>query len=549
MTLNWRSARRRSAPIALLGAALVAVAVGAPAASGGDDTGRGAADGTAHETAELRYRCETDSAQREIRVRVGLSLPESAEVSTPVGAAGMTVEMALPEPVVGALADGGASEVLGRAMLDVAVAGAGDPTGSEPRIVPSAELRIPVTPLPRGAPLTLTATGEAPEITPTAAGEMVLSADRLNLLLTAPPQGADPGSGDGDGGDGDTGGPGDGSSGDGSPGDVSPGDGTGDAGPTPQPGTGSGTEDVDGAGGGAAPAATDDPDGGVPAIPAFDCVPAPDQETRIGTLTVAGDGTVTPGDPGDPDPDGERGAQRDGPARTRAATQEVPEDCEVLPEPGTPWCASLGGYTNIAKLDSAARIDPGIINLSVPNPLPCGDGSEWYWWCQTTQAELRHQGENGLPPTRNSFHAFDFMPSSATVELSQVGEMVIDVRFQITGSFDGSVVAVGAMSARLDDVTVNGTPLDVGPDCRTEEPFPVELTADYPDNYAVDAGGTLDGYVEIPAFSGCGVGEDLDPLMTGLISGPGNYVKMTQGRICEITRGNGCPPAVPELER
>ena len=53
----------------------------------------------------------------------------------------------------------------------------------------------------------------------------------------------------------------------------------------------------------------------------------------------------------------------------------------------------------------------------------------------------------------------------------------------------------------------------------------------------------------IPPFTGCGVSEDLDPLITGLVSGGGNFVKLTQGSICTLTgSNNGCPPEEPTPE-
>ena len=40
----------------------------------------------------------------------------------------------------------------------------------------------------------------------------------------------------------------------------------------------------------------------------------------------------------------------------------------------------------------------------------------------------------------------------------------------------------------------------------------------------------LKGKVTIPEFTGCGTqGDDLDPLLNGTISGPGNMLHMTQG--------------------
>lgn len=110
------------------------------------------------------------------------------------------------------------------------------------------------------------------------------------------------------------------------------------------------------------------------------------------------------------------------------------------------------------------------------------------------------------------------------------------------------------MSIRLFDVTVNGEPVDVGPDCRSARPMHVTLTGigqffPLPTGYNIGRGGPLTGTVTIPPFTGCGVGEDLDPLFTGSISGPGNFLKLTQGRLCAANNGRGCPPTVPEPER
>jgi hypothetical protein len=59
----------------------------------------------------------------------------------------------------------------------------------------------------------------------------------------------------------------------------------------------------------------------------------------------------------------------------------------------------------------------------------------------------------------------------------------------------------------------------------------VKLTGRSPD-YTVNTGGPLTGTTTIPPFSGCGVGEDLDPLLNASISGPDNFMKLTQGVPC-----------------
>jgi hypothetical protein len=52
--------------------------------------------------------------------------------------------------------------------------------------------------------------------------------------------------------------------------------------------------------------------------------------------------------------------------------------------------------------------------------------------------------------------------------------------------------------------------------------------------------------ITVPPFTGCGVGENLDPIFNATISGPGNFVKLTQGTLCTPNSGSGCPPTVPK---
>ncbi|MFD0431261.1 hypothetical protein ACFQ60_40165 [Streptomyces zhihengii] len=153
-----------------------------------------------------------------------------------------------------------------------------------------------------------------------------------------------------------------------------------------------------------------------------------------------------------------------------------------------------------------------------------------------------------LPDAESTFLTFGFQPVSAKVEF-------------ITGPITISTATVGSppdrynlavagfyQSLRVHDVTINGTPLDVGDNCRTARPFPVRLNGDFPDYTNVIIGGPLRGTVTIPEFTGCGTGgEDLDQLFTASLSGPDNLIAMNQGRLCVPSGGgvNGCPPVVP----
>ena len=93
-----------------------------------------------------------------------------------------------------------------------------------------------------------------------------------------------------------------------------------------------------------------------------------------------------------------------------------------------------------------------------------------------------------------------------------------------------STTVTSEQRIQVSDVTVNGTPLNVGQHCRTAVPTNVVLTSNA--GYDVTKGGVLSGNITIPPFTGCGVGENLDPLLTASISGPGNFVQLTQGPTC-----------------
>ena len=67
-----------------------------------------------------------------------------------------------------------------------------------------------------------------------------------------------------------------------------------------------------------------------------------------------------------------------------------------------------------------------------------------------------------------------------------------------------------------------GRPLDVGPTCRTVEAASIDLEGPFE-----LAKMRMKGVYAIPPFAGCQGRERLDPLLTGLISGPGNTIDLT----------------------
>jgi hypothetical protein len=100
----------------------------------------------------------------------------------------------------------------------------------------------------------------------------------------------------------------------------------------------------------------------------------------------------------------------------------------------------------------------------------------------------------------------------------------------------------GFVELRISNVRVDRVPLNVGPNCRSAVPMKLDLVGKSP-AYNLFTGGPLHDTVTIPRFAGCGTGgDDLDPLLTGMISGPGNGLELHQGNLApwNIHQPNDC---------
>ncbi|QNS06490.1 DUF6801 domain-containing protein [Streptomyces xanthii] len=169
-------------------------------------------------------------------------------------------------------------------------------------------------------------------------------------------------------------------------------------------------------------------------------------------------------------------------------------------------------------------------------------------------------GQIDLPDAESTFLTFDFTPVTARVSFD-TGPVTATTGTRGRSPNKEVWAAISFdQSLRLHDVSVNGTPLDVGPNCRSKAPFRVVLEGTFGPNGTqgtytnVLLGGLLTSKnypVDIPPFSGCGSqGEDLDALFTAAISGPGNLIAMNQATVCipDFPAGrNGCPPAAAAL--
>jgi len=251
-----------------------------------------------------------------------------------------------------------------------------------------------------------------------------------------------------------------------------------------------------------------------------------------------------------------------------SALGDVPKECHNLGAPkdnqGNPvayqsYCAMLTGYTNVAKLNASILQPAGLINISAGSFLRNCDGvsgkfCSWNIVYPNNPEPLPPGSEPPpdprpddprLPKAPGSFFIFGAIPATGTMQLTQLEPGNVFIWFKGTA---GEVTARLRLSAQLLDAHVNGVKVPLGDHCRTATPIDAVLTAT-PATYSITNGGVLTGTVTIPPFSGCGENENLDPLLTGLISGPGNFVKMTQGKVCSIGNKVNCPPVAPTPQR
>ncbi|GGV24555.1 hypothetical protein GCM10010277_04920 [Streptomyces longisporoflavus] len=433
------------------------------------------------------YDCTTPSGTRRAEVAFGATFPGRGAIGKPITPTAVSVRVSLPSPVVAELLPEGTTSVAGTAVLATTVA-----QGRERAVARWADLASPEVRMPAGGLVGIGFSGDVPHVTVGSAGDVTFTAGKLDLALTA-----------------------------------AAGPDTGDAGARPAPAE-----------------LTCTPAGGADTLLAAVPVEAPAPEPPAPATGSAGPESDTPRDT----PEG-----IDAGTRPRAAADACPAqppagklDPKRLPPvpPGgaaeelepTSMCAVPAGFATLRKLKSSALVnDPrgqrvGLMHLAMRmREVRAPD-----------YVEYDHLGLMQLPDTEGTFLTFGFQPTTAKVRFEPEPATIVN----IIRPGKPPVTKVGyRQHLRLYDVRVNGVPLDVGPRCRTVRPVETELTGSYP----VSEGGLLEGELDIPALGGCGTnGEDLDALLSGAVSGPGNALKIRQGRVCGA--GSTCKtPQVPDL--
>jgi hypothetical protein len=215
-------------------------------------------------------------------------------------------------------------------------------------------------------------------------------------------------------------------------------------------------------------------------------------------------------------------------------------------------CAYIVGYSDVKKLNGAALVGPGLLNVA--EGVQTAEDTTTGAYIQVDSAgQLDYkpcptcQTLHELPPAHATFLDFGFTPVTATLQLTEIGTINI---YTVQTNVTVTNTAWSLMKLRVSDVTVDGQKLNVGPHCQTDKPLLIGFTG--APSYSLAGGGPLTGYITIPPFTGCGVTENLDPLITGTVSGPGNFAKFTQGSLCFLPPpgstggGTGCPPNIPK---
>jgi hypothetical protein len=227
-----------------------------------------------------------------------------------------------------------------------------------------------------------------------------------------------------------------------------------------------------------------------------------------------------------------------------------PKGSQITKLPPLPGCAYVVGFSDVRKLDSAALIGPGLTNLAINLRVVENQKANYV---QTDSAgQLDFNGLHQFPPATATLLAFGFMPVTATLQLTELGTVDAYAVGPLSpfncGKCITTTIIYSLQMLSIHDVKVNGVPLNVGNSCRTVNPFEVAVTGTSP-QYNIITGGPLTGTVTVPNFTGCGVGENLNPIFNASVSGPGNFVRLTQGTLCTPSSGNGCPPAKPKPQR
>jgi Family of unknown function (DUF6801) len=316
------------------------------------------------------------------------------------------------------------------------------------------------------------------------------------------------------------------------------------------------------------------------------CTLSPGRQPKLATVPV----TAAPAPAHSP------GVTRGRHAKGAIPNGKVPHGCvKRIVKGGTTsptlGCAYLLGYADVLKLKESALLGPAFDGSapaaflhvdSYATETAIHHGRVHVYVCSAAQLDYHKLLQ--FPPAKVTFLNFGFVPVTAVMSLVEtkwpsnhppvenkqcyignVKNKPVHLKSPIVTVFsnlnDDAAEKLPVLNTsetylaiHISQVTVNGVPINVGPNCGTTQPVRAVLighghNGPPPTGYTLDNGGPLAGSVTIPKLSHCGVGENLDPLFDASISGPMNFQLMTQGTLCTPQNASLCPPSVPKPRR
>ncbi len=479
-------AGRRSLRAAARGTALVTVI-----AASGIAVSAASAAGPRRVALQIGYTCRFPGGSGPARALIAATVPAAVTAGRPVRPRQVSVTMTMPRAVAAYLAGHGFTSVTGTGRLAMTVAGNGGPTST--MTWPG---RIAPTPVPRAGGLTITASGAVPAITAPHAGSLTLTAGRAAVVIGHQ--------------------------------SVTPGTGPVAAATTaPSPGT-------------TPPATT---------TLSLTCAPAPGQPATLVTLPVSDGKPVT-------------GRKRRTHPHHHYCPQQPPGGLKLNPRfpppkpppgstriktPPQPGCAYAVGYADVRKQKEAALLGPALSDVEQYVKLIANPAHNYL--LAESALQLEYHGLAEFPPAKATFLTFHAIPTTATMHLIEIGSM----DGYSVGTYQSCPTCLqrmdiyGVVEIRISNVMVNGTPLNVGKDCGTPA-FEIHLAGTNLTKppYSLNLGGPLFGMIDIPKFTRCGVGENIDPVFNAAISGKNNFNLLSQGGLCTTLNGYGCPAKIPK---
>lgn len=560
----------------VLAAATASVAVlagmlpGTPSAASGPDG-----------AVRLGYSCAfstggeggTSTVTEDATVTVRQSYPASAVAGERFRPGALTVEVALDKDAAGAVLPAGTTAATATASLTARVT-----QGSSAADARWPGLRAATAPATDG--LDMTFTGDAGELSVTAPGTVRFDAGQLDLVVYAqtPPGGSPTGPEPSDPAGTATADTASGAS-DAGTSDAAAAADAGAADPAAQDDTGTTPPAAGGTVSGTVTAACTVKDGQATALGAVDVAAAPDAPAPPGSATSApttpaGTAPAAAGPHGDLARHGtidvaeppHSGVNDCPPAPTEDPDQDyldaLPRPPDVFtivipPEYRAAECTFITGLSNVGKLKGAATVN----DLDDHPALTRIVQTAFYSTPTGSYTEFDSVAELQLPPAHSTFLTFGFMPTTAVMTMEQLGPLTLTIIGSSMPVTTTTTTIVGKLDLRLSDIEINGTPLDVGPNCHTVRPLDLELVG-VDRSHSVDPEGVLrpSDYNEIeggplhqdrlviPPFTGCTAhGDNVDALLTASISGSGNSLNFIQAGLCiPVSRdASHCDPEIP----